>query len=417
MTGSAPTRRRGFQTQITELSDRWQRLLAQKTTTFYLIFIPVTALTGFGLLMVLSASSVTSGDARVSSAFSVFLRQAIYAAFGLTLMGVVSFTPVKASFRLAYPVLIGAMILQVLPLTPLGVEINGNRNWIRVGPVQIQPAEFVKIALALFTARYMALMVRRPFTFKNMAGFLLFAGGTVGLVIAGQDLGTVMVLFLILGTALVIGGLPKRWIFGLATAAAGIVAFFVLTSENRMTRVMAMLSGRGSDSGDPLGAHWQSDHGLYALASGGWLGVGLGASREKWSWLPEAHNDFIFAIIGEELGLLGAAAVIALFAVLGFGIYRLMVQSSSVFVQTASAAVFAWLIGQAAVNMAVVAGIAPVIGVPLPFVSYGGSSMLAALIAAGLLLSFARSEEGVADALRERRSRFWGSLSFLKRRS
>ncbi|OFS25391.1 putative lipid II flippase FtsW [Brevibacterium sp. HMSC07C04] len=417
MTGAAPSRRRGFRAQITELSDRWQRLLARKTATFYLILIPVTALTGVGLLMVLSASSVTSGDASVSSAFSVFLRQAIYAASGLALMFAVSFTPVKASFRLTYVVLILSLILQVLPLTPLGVSINGNRNWIRIGPVQIQPSEFVKIALVLFTARYMALMVRRPFTIKNMAGFLFFAGAAVVLVLAGQDLGTVMILFLVLGTALLVGGLPKRWIFGLAAIAAVSVAFFVMTSENRMTRVMAMLSGSRGEAGDPLGAHWQSDHGLYALASGGWLGVGLGASREKWSWLPEAHNDFIFAIIGEELGLLGAAAVIGLFALLGFGIYRLMVQTTSVFVQTASAAVFAWLIGQAGVNIAVVAGIAPVIGVPLPFVSYGGSSMLAALIAAGLLLSFARSETGVAAALAERRSRFWGSLTFLKRRS
>ena len=182
-----------------------------------------------------------------------------------------------------------------------------------------------------------------------------------------------------------------------------------------MARIQALFTGHASDIADPLGQHWQSNHGLYALASGGWLGVGLGGSREKWAWLPEAHNDFIFAIIGEELGLVGTLAVVVLFGLLSYGIVRIIMRSQDRFVQTVSAGLLAWLAGQAFINIAVVTGLLPVIGVPLPFVSYGGSSLVATLLGAGVLLSFARSEPGASEALASRgfhvRSALLGRMS------
>ena len=219
-----------------------------------------------------------------------------------------------------------------------------------------------------------------------------------------------------MGSEMCIRDRPWRHFLGALAMIGAVVALMVVTSANRMARVRAMLTGSDSAEMDPLGQHWQSNHGLYALASGGWFGVGLGASREKWSWLPEAHNDFIFAIIGEELGLLGSVVVLLLFAALGYGLVRIIMRSRDRFVQTSTAAVFMWLVGQAAVNIGVVAGVLPVIGVPLPLVSYGGSALLATLIAIGMVLSFARAEEGAREAMRAQSNRVRSSLAVLARR-
>src|SRR5699024_1694037 len=183
---------------------------------------------------------------------------------------------------------------------------------------------------------------------------------------------------------------------------------------NRLQRVVASLTGHEDASADDLlGTHWQSSHGEYALASGGFFGVGLRASREKWSWLPEAHTDFIFAIIGEELGLAGTLLVIALFVALAWGLLRVSLRARDPLMRVTTMAVFMWIIGQAAVNISVVVKVLPVIGVPLPFVSYGGSALVANLLAAGVVLAFARQEPGAKEALRPRRRR--RSLSILAR--
>jgi len=301
-------------------------------------------------------------------------------------------------------------------LTPLGVEVNGNRSWFSVGGgFRIQPAEFGKIALSLYIGRFMAAKIRELSSFTVVIPVLAATGLSIGLVIAGHDLGTGLVLIAVALGALFVGGLPWKWLMTLMAAAIAGVAVLVLTNANRIARIQAMFTGHSSDVSDPLGQHWQSNHGLYALASGGWLGVGLGGSREKWAWLPEAHNDFIFAIIGEELGLVGTLAVVLLFALLSYGIVRIIMRSQDRFVQTVSAGLLAWLAGQAFINISVVTGLLPVIGVPLPFVSYGGSSLAATLIAAGVLLSFARSEPGASEALASRgfhlRSTLLGRMS------
>jgi cell division protein FtsW len=189
----------------------------------------------------------------------------------------------------------------------------------------------------------------------------------------------------------------------LALAAAStvpVVALLIVTQAHRMGRLRTWLSG--AECTDIYGACLQTLHSQWALATGGWWGVGLGASRQKWSWLPEAHNDFIFAIIGEELGLAGTLAVLALFALLGFGLFRLVLASDDMFVKVATGGVLVWILGQAVVNVGAVIGTLPVIGVPLPLVSSGGSALMTTLIALGMVLGFARRVPGAPEALASR---------------
>jgi cell division protein FtsW len=185
--------------------------------------------------------------------------------------------------------------------------------------------------------------------------------------------------------------------FMAGVGSAALAATLALTSANRMGRIHSWLAG----CTDPNKC-FQTIHGQYALADGGWWGVGLGASREKWSWLPEAHNDFIFAIIGEELGLPGTLMIIALFGLLAYACYRLVLRSDDFFVRVATAGVMVWILAQAAINIGSVIGLLPVIGVPLPLVSSGGSALMATLFALGMLLSFARNEPGCREALAAR---------------
>ncbi|SMY12562.1 cell division-specific peptidoglycan biosynthesis regulator FtsW [Brevibacterium jeotgali] len=392
--------------------------LSLPATSFVLVLVSVLALTGFGLIMVLSASSITAYDGGEGSSFGIVARQAAFAVVGLAMMLVLSRLGPRWWRPLAWVAFVLALLLQAATLTPLGVEVNGSQSWIKVGGgMRVQPAEFVKVAFALWLGAVLsheAVRTHALRTWGTAVGGLAAAGG---LIMLGHDLGTAMMVFLLFMGALFVSDLPIVASFGTAAAGAGAVALFVLSSPNRLRRIAASLGGRDDASQvDLLGAHWQSAHGEYALASGGIFGVGLGASREKWSWLPEAHNDFIFAIIGEELGLVGSLLVVGLFILLGWGLLRVSLRAADPLMRITSMAVFMWIIGQAAVNVAVVIQLLPVIGVPLPYVSYGGSALIANLIAAGLVLAFARQEPGAADALAWRRSRR-RPLSILARRS
>ncbi|MGW9826357.1 putative lipid II flippase FtsW [Brevibacterium sp. CS2] len=386
-------------------------------TSYYLVLAATLALTGIGLVMVLSASSITSYAAGEGSSFSVVGRQAAFAVVGLLCMLGLSFVPLRGWRMIAPLAIIVGIALQVLPFIPgLGRTVNGSTSWVSIGGIQGQPAEFVKAALALWLGVFLANKAHRLRSLKEMLPAVLVLMAVLGFILYGRDLGTGLIIMGLALGALFVGGVPWRHFLGALAMIGAVVALMVVTSANRMARVRAMLTGSDSAEMDPLGQHWQSNHGLYALASGGWFGVGLGASREKWSWLPEAHNDFIFAIIGEELGLLGSVVVLLLFAALGYGLVRIIMRSRDRFVQTSTAAVFMWIVGQAVVNIGVVAGVLPVIGVPLPLVSYGGSALLATLIAIGMVLSFARAEEGAREAMRAQSNRVRSSLAVLARR-
>lgn len=394
-------------------------LSAHPLTTYFLILASVVLLTGLGLVMVLSASSITSYDGGAGSSFAYFNKQAMFAGVGLVLMYIASRMPLQFWKRIAWFAIIGGLLMQAAVFVPgLGKETKGNANWIGFGGFQIQPSEFLKVALALWLGFILAQKAGKMNTFGHaMIPVVPGVLGAAGLVVAGNDLGTGLVIMAMAVVCLFVGGFPAKYFILLAGVLAAAVTFFVLSSQNRLDRIQAMLTGHADQSAaDTMGQAWQSNHGLFSLASGGWLGVGLGASREKWSWLPEAHNDFIFAIIGEELGLVGTLVVILIFAVLGFAMVRVVMRSNSLMVQVATAGFFALIIGQAGINIGVVTGLLPVIGLPLPFVSYGGSSIIASLLAVGVVLSFARTEPGADAAIAANRDRLRSSLAVLARK-
>ncbi len=383
-------------------------------TTYYVLLSATAVLVVTGLIMVLSASMVTSIKDDGSS-FAVFLNQLMFAGVGVVGAVVASRIPVRWYRRLAFPALIVAVVLQLLVFTNLGVTVNGNRNWVRLAPkVQIQPSELTKIGLILVGALVLTNKRKVLDSFRHVVVPFLFpvVAVTVGLVLLGKDLGTALVLLAIVGALLFVSGVPTRFFLVAGAAAAVLAGALVASSPNRMERITNWLS----PCTDPNGPCGQSVHGLYALADGGWWGVGLGASKEKWEWLPEAHNDFIFAIIGEELGLPGTLVILLIFTLLGWACYRLVLRSRDQFVRVATAGVMAWVLLQAMINIGAVIGLLPVIGVPLPLVSAGGSALVTTMLALGMLLSFARNEPGAREILSARPSVVRRSLAVLPSR-
>lgn len=395
----------------------WLERLDRPVTTYYVLVGVTTVLVGFGLIMVLSASAVTSLNATDSgTAYSIFISQLVFAIIGGVALIVASRLSVSTWKKLALPVLVVALVLQLLVFSPLGFDVNGNRNWLNFKAFTMQPSELLKVGLALSGGLILSAKRKR----LNQVGHALvpyvfpLAMLAIALVLLGHDLGTVLIMSAVVGGVLFTAGVPGRWFALSAAGFAAMAVTFVVTSPNRLGRFDVWL---GRDT-DPFGAARQSIHGRFALADGGWTGVGLGQSREKWEWLSEPHNDFIFAIIGEELGLPGTIMVLALFVVLALACYRLVMRSSDFFVRIATAGIMSWIIVQAMINVGSVIGLLPVIGVPLPFVSSGGSSLVTTMLALGILLSFARAEPGCAKALAARPSLVKRSFAVLpKRRS
>jgi cell division protein FtsW len=373
-------------------------------STYYLILGSTLALTAIGIMMVLSASSVES-IAAGKSPYGDALKQGLFAAIGIFTMFVLSRINVVWLKRLAWPGLGVALVLLVL-VQVIGDEVNGNKNWIDIGGITFQPSEASKLALALWMATVLAVKGKLLRRWQHaLIPAVPLAGGVIGLVLLGNDLGTAMIIMMITAAALFFAGVPL-YLFGFAAviAAAGTAAMAV-TSSNRMCRITSWWTGESCADG--VDANYQATNGLYGLASGGWFGEGLGQSRQKYSWIPEAHNDFIFAIIGEELGLVGTVVVLVLFAILGAAIYRVVVAQEGMFHRVLAGTIMVWLLGQATVNMSVVTGLMPVIGVPLPFISYGGSALLMSLCAIGVVLSLAR--EQMAPSIRPKRMLKFGS--------
>ncbi|MFF2244135.1 putative lipid II flippase FtsW [Arthrobacter sp. NPDC058130] len=358
-------------------------------STYYLILGSTLALTAIGIMMVLSASSVEA-IAAGESPYSAALKQGLFAAIGVFAMFVLSRVNVVWLRRIAWGVMLLAIALLGLVLL-VGRSTLGNQNWIDVGPFTFQPSEAAKLALALWMATVLDRKAKLLHEWRHAFIPVVFPGAlaVLGLILAGNDLGTAMIVMIIVAAALFFAGV-RLYLFGIAGAALAVgTMILAVTSPNRMCRI---LSWTGQTCADGSDLNYQSTNGLYGLASGGWFGVGLGQSRQKYSWIPEAHNDFIFAIIGEELGLVGTLVVLVLFAILGTAIYRVVVAQHDVFHRVLAGAIMVWLLGQASVNMAVVTGLAPVVGVPLPFISYGGSALLMSLCAIGVVLSLARAQ-------------------------
>jgi cell division protein FtsW len=351
-------------------------------------FYRLAGLTGFlvvfGLVMVLSSSSIDSLVAN-RDAYYIFSRQFLYALIGLALMLVIASLPVSfIRNRVGLVLMIGFGLQLAVPF--IGISVNGNTNWLSIAGFTLQPSEFLKLALIMYMGWFIS---NREFEMGNpqrvLYPLLAVGGGAVLLVMFGRDLGTAVIFsFIIFGT-LLMAGAPGKILGRVALLAMGLAAVATATSASRMARITAWLNP-GSASSDAF--NWQFEHGTWALAAGGVFGVGLGNSKMKWSWIPEVENDFIFAVIGEELGLVGAMVVIGMFALLIASLIRVMLRAQSTFARVTTLGVVIWILSQSAVNIAVVLGVLPVLGVPLPLISAGGSSLIATLAGIGLVLAF-----------------------------
>lgn len=359
------------------------------SSNYYMLLGTTLLLVFIGLIMVLSASSVDSYLSD-NNFFMGFLRQGAYAIAGVPLMLLASRVPPSFWHRWArIGVLIGIGFQLLVVYTPLGVDSGGNRNWLAIGDFTFQPAELLKLALAVWLGIMLPVGMDRYGATWRVLRPLIPALIIVGLVLVGGDLGTVLIMFLMTLAALYFAGVGWKFMMvPIGLGALGVFAMSVL-SPNRMARILSFL---GAPCVDDSGACWQPLHGTWALASGGIFGVGLGHSRAKWSWLPAADNDYIFAIVGEELGLIGAVVVIALFIALTVIFLRIIRAAEDDTTRIISGTIMVWLVGQGFLNIAVVLGLMPVLGVPLPFVSAGGTALVSSLVAVGVVLSFARTQ-------------------------
>ncbi|KTS05450.1 putative lipid II flippase FtsW [Microbacterium testaceum] len=358
------------------------------STEFLLITSAALLLTGFGLVMVLSATSALDGG---QNPFDHVLKQGVFAVVGIPLMFALSRAPMAFWKKIAWPVLIFATLFQLLVYVPgLGIESYGNRNWVQIAGFQFQPAEFLKLALALWMGAVLYRKRRLLTAWKHVfIPVVPVAVLVIGTVLGGKDLGTVMILVLVVLGALFFAGIKLRMFIVPAVLSVGVVLASAVGSENRMARITSLFNP--DDASCYYTSCYQSLHGVWGLASGGLLGLGLGNSKEKYDWLPAAANDYIFAIIGEELGLIGCLVVLLLFALFAVGAFHIIRRTDDTFVRIVAGAITLWIVGQALVNIGVVLRIFPVLGVPLPFMSQGGTSLLSVLIACGVLLSCART--------------------------
>jgi len=350
-----------------------------------MLLVTTLGLAIFGCIMVLSASSVTM-ISQGQSPFSQVSSQIMFLVLGVIAMAGIARIPVGYYHKksVVYAMLIAALVMQ-LAVVVVGVEVNGNRNWLKLGPVQIQPSEFSKLAIIM----WLAWVYSRHGDISRSIWRTLFpsiygVGALVLLIMLGGDMGTAMVYGFIFVGMMWLAGASRSSLLKIGGAFAVLALVGVLSSANRVARIFGIWGSCTNANCD------QANSGEVALTTGGFLGVGLGQSRQKYNYLAEAHNDYIFAIIGEELGLLGTLAVLLLYVGLVYCAVRIMLRTTDPLVRLATGGIMIWLTSQAIINMGMVSRILPVIGVPLPFVSYGGSSLLSSLFAAGLLLAFAR---------------------------
>jgi len=364
---------------------------------FNLILGAMFILVSYGLLMVLSASSIDSIK-QYRDPMGMFWRQSASATVGLVGLIITSTRSVRWYFRASRLLLVASLALQVAVYVPgIGVEVNGNKEWIRLPfGFTIQPSEFIKLALIIMLAMLLSTRDdlkndRSKFTWPSLIIALL----AIGSIIIGKDLGTSLVIALVAFVMVWLAGAPgEHFRLPLVLGSVAVVGLLV-SSSSRWGRIQAWLTPAVSDQANPYA--WQSQHGIWALANSHIIGQGLGMSSLKWSWIPEVENDYIFAIIGEELGIIGALATIAIFLLLGYWIVQVGLRAQDNFGRLVSFGVASWIVLQAMINIAVVLQLLPVLGVPLPLISDGGSSLIAGMAAIGVVLSIERNNHLVLD--------------------
>jgi cell division protein FtsW len=386
----APGPRRG------RLRPGWLALLDRPLTSYYLVLGITVLLIVLGLIMVLSTSSAVALD-NGGATYAGFQKQLIGVAVGLPLMWIAAKSSPTLFRAAAYP-LMGISILGLMLVLAVGVEVSGATRWLQVGPFQLQPSEFAKLAFVLWGADLLARKEKlgqlkdwRQLLLPLLPGAALLCM----LVMLGDDLGSTFLLLVIFLALLWVIGTPGRMFIGILAMMGFVMIVLIIVAPYRLERITGFLHPQS----DPAAAGYQLKQGTYALGSGGLFGVGLGAGREKFGYVPNSTTDFIFAIIGEELGLVGTVCVTMLYGGLAYAGLRIARRVPDTFMRLAAAAATAWIALQALVNIGAVIGMLPITGVPLPLVSAGLSSLIVTMITLGMLMSFAKREPGAAQAL------------------
>ena len=379
-----------------------KKFLAQPVNHFYMLLASAAALTFLGVVMVFSASTIHAIDTK-GSATSIFLRQLLFVVVSLPIAAYLTKVTVAQWNLLArFAFTITLISLSILLIPGVGKTVKGNTNWIDLRVIDIQPSEFAKFLMILWASR---LLARKEGAGRfNVNVFALLAPGfliVMVLVMAGRDLGTTSVIAAILAGMLFVSGIKLR-ILGWATAAAALaLAFLIATSDYRAPRFLVFLNPFAPE--DYKLAGWQPAHSLLGLATGGLFGVGLGGSRQKWGNLPDAHTDFIFSVIGEELGLVGTLAVLALLGTLIYSIFRIALRAKEPMIRYACAGIACWFMAQSFLNIGSATSTLPVVGVTLPLVSYGGSALVASLCAIGFVAGAALRDPEVRKEIVKRK--------------
>ena len=377
--------------------------LAAPYTSVQLLLLAGALLLGFGMIMAASTTISASlhDDGGGGTMWTQLSKEATFVALGLPAFWLgMRLTP-RGYRLLVYPALIVAMVLLVAVLVPhVGIAAAGARRWLAVGPFQVQPSEFAKLAMLLWGADLLARKAeRRTLTSAThvLVPLVPAFGVVISIVMLEPDLGTTLCFLIILLGLLWTVGLPLRYFIGMLITVLAAVTILAVTEPYRLQRLTSFTD----PFKDAQNTGHQAVQGLYALSSGGVFGVGLGSGTSKFGWVPNANSDYVFAIVGEELGLLGCLAVLLSFGLLTFAAVRVARRSDAIFVRLAASGAATWLCGQALINIGYVTGLLPVTGIPLPFVSAGGTSLVLTMGVLGMLVSFARHEP---DAVRAARS-------------
>jgi cell division protein FtsW len=359
---------------------------------YHLLVVVTLGLVAFGLVMVYSASSARATLAADDPAYYL-KRQAAYAFLGLIALAVFSRTDYRRLRYLVPPLLLGSFALLLIVLVA-GTPVNGAKRWLTIGPATIQPSELAKLALALWVAAYLSRSPAPRSLGELFRPIGVVFGAALGLILIEPDLGTAISIAVMLAAVLVVAGTRLSTLVGAGAIAFFLVAAAIWLEPYRRERILSFLDPWQ----DPQGTGFQSVQAMLALGSGGFFGVGLGESVQKVYYLPEASTDMIFAIIGEELGLFGAFAVLGAFVVFGYAGFNVALACRDPFGKLLAAGITALICGQAAVNVSAVMGLAPLTGIPLPLVSYGGSSLVVLLASVGILLNIAVNHAAESNA-------------------
>lgn len=363
------------------------------------------ALVVLGVIMVYSATTpITIRLVRENPNYALFdtaNKHLVFALGGVLFLAIAARIPFRLYEKLWLLIVTAAVGLQLLIFSPLGKSVGGNTNWLRIGSITVQPSEFLKVAMILAVAIGVKKVGQPTYWDKDSWKYVHApAGIAIGSVLAGKDLGTVLVMFFIYAVMMWVAGVDWRLFLAFGLAGSGLIGIMIAIQPTRYQRILAYFGNlfKVPDIYKPT----QPDIALWAFGTGGISGVGLGGSKEKWSDLAAAHTDYIFAVIGEELGMLGCFVVILLFLVVGISLLYLFFAIPNRVARYVALGTAAWIFGQALANMMVVTGLLPVFGVPLPFISQGGSAIFAGLVSIGVVLSGAFTVPGVREGFKVR---------------